>query len=78
MGQMKHTTSFIFDKSTVILEITIHNFALNFTYVIFHQVSVQRMNTEPTKPPENRRLVIAPAQCLCAINDSPTSHTHSL
>ena len=55
---MKHTSCFIFDKSKGILEITIHNFALKFTYVIFHQVSVQRMNIEPRKPPENRRPVI--------------------
>ena len=62
MGQMKHTSCFIFDKSKGILEITIHHFAIKFTYVIFHQVSVQRMNTEPRIPLENRRPVIAPAQ----------------
>ena len=46
MGQMKHTSCFIFDKSTGILDITIHHFAIKITYVIFHQVTVQRMNTD--------------------------------
>ena len=68
---MKHTSCFIFDKLTGILEITIHHFAIKFTYVIFHQVSVQRMNIEFFKnhqKPEDLSLLQRKA-----MNDSPAS-----